>query len=132
MQGRVALVTGASRGGGRGGATALHDAGAVGYATRRAVPRGELPPGVILMACDHTNDADTAAAFAKLAGEQGARLDVLVNSAWGGYERMVDGGRFSWADPFHAQPAWRWDAMLGAGVRAAFVASAHAARLMLP
>src|SRR5262249_10015871 len=47
-------------------------------------------------------------------------------------EGRVVAGRFTWSDPFFAQPAWRWGAMLGAGVRAAFVASAHAARLMLP
>jgi dehydrogenase/reductase SDR family member 1 len=132
MQGRVAMVTGASRGVGRGIAAALHDAGATVYATGRSIHGADLPRGVIRIACDHTRDADTAAAFAKLAADQGGRLDVLVNNAWGGYERMVDGGRFSWGDPFFAQPVWRWDAMLGAGVRAAFVASAHAARLMVP
>jgi len=69
--------------------------------------------------------------FAKIAAEHG-RLDVLVNSAWGGYERMVEDGRFTWPAPFQEQPTWRWDAMFSAGVRAAFVASQHAARLMIP
>jgi NAD(P)-dependent dehydrogenase (short-subunit alcohol dehydrogenase family) len=54
-----------------------------------------------------------------------------VNSAWGGYERMVENGRFTWGVPFWEQPRWRWDAMLGAGVRAAFVASQLAARSMI-
>jgi len=131
MHGRVALVTGASRGVGRGIAAALHDAGARVWATGRTIHAAKLPDGVIRAACDHTNDDETAGVFAKLAAD-GGRLDVLVNCAWGGYERMVEAGRFTWADPFFAQPAWRWDSMLGAGVRAAFVASAHAARLMLP
>ena len=86
---------------------------------------------MIRLACDHTNDGEVAAAFAKLAAERG-RLDVLVNNAWGGYERMVENGAFTWGAPFWEQPLWRWDAMMGAGVRAAFVASAHAARLMVP
>ena len=131
MEGQVALVTGASRGVGRGVAAALHAAGATVVATGRSVVAADLPPGVTRVACDHTNDADTVAVFAKIAAEYG-RLDVLVNSAWGGYERMVEDGRFTWPAPFHEQPLWRWDAMMTAGVRAAFVASQHAARLMVP
>ncbi len=45
---------------------------------------------------------------------------------------MVEDGRFTWADPFWAQPDWRWEAMISAGVRAAYVASQHAARRMVP
>ncbi len=127
----MALVTGASRGVGRGVAAALHEASATVYATGRSILSAELPSGVVRLACDHTRDDEVAAVFAKLAAERG-RLDVLVNNAWGGYERMVEGGAFTWAAPFWEQPLWRWDAMLGAGVRAAFVASAHAARLMVP
>src|SRR5262249_56558609 len=59
-------------------------------------------------------------------------LDLLVNVAWGGYERMVEDGRFTYIAPFWEQPLCRWDAMVTAGVRAAFVASQHAARLMVP
>jgi NAD(P)-dependent dehydrogenase (short-subunit alcohol dehydrogenase family) len=59
-------------------------------------------------------------------------LDILVNVAWGGYERMVEDGRFTWSAPFWKQPMWRWEAMITAGVRAAFIASQHAARRMVP
>jgi NAD(P)-dependent dehydrogenase (short-subunit alcohol dehydrogenase family) len=59
------------------------------------------------------------------------RLDVLVNNVWGGYERMVDNGQFTWGLPFWEQPVWRWDAMFGAGVRAHYVASTFAARTMV-
>jgi NAD(P)-dependent dehydrogenase (short-subunit alcohol dehydrogenase family) len=45
---------------------------------------------------------------------------------------MVENGVFTWCAPFWEQPAHRWTSMFDAGVRAAFVASAHAARLMLP
>src|ERR1043165_1976460 len=44
---------------------------------------------------------------------------------------MVEQGKFTWPLPFGEQPLWRWDAMMGSGVRAAFVASRHAARLMV-
>jgi NAD(P)-dependent dehydrogenase (short-subunit alcohol dehydrogenase family) len=84
----------------------------------------------VAIPCDHTDDESVTLVFDRIAREHG-RIDVLVNNAWGGYERMVEYGRFTWADPFWNQPVWRWDAMITAGVRAAFVASQHAARLMV-
>jgi dehydrogenase/reductase SDR family protein 1 len=127
----TAMVTGASRGVGRGVATALADAGWRVFATGRSVAWANLPAAVVRIGCDHRDDAETAAAFAEVAAA-GAGLDVLVNGAWGGYERMVEDGAFTWPAPFWEQPPHRWEAMFDAGVRAAFVASAHAARLMLP
>ena len=59
-------------------------------------------------------------------------IDILVNSAWGGYERMVEDGQFTWPLPFWEQPGHRWISMLDAGVRAAFVASSLAAGRMVP
>src|SRR5262249_47463466 len=44
---------------------------------------------------------------------------------------MVEGGRFTFGAPFWEQPLWRWDAMITVGVRAAFIASQHAARMMI-
>src|SRR5580658_1976304 len=126
----VALVTGASRGVGRGVAIGLAEAGFRVYATGRSVHAADLPSGVVRIPCDHLLDSETAAAFALVAAEAGS-LDVLVNAAWGGYERMVEYGRFTWQLPFWEQPLHRWTGMLDAGLRAAFVASAHAARLMV-
>jgi NAD(P)-dependent dehydrogenase (short-subunit alcohol dehydrogenase family) len=130
LEGRVALVTGASRGVGRGIANELATLGASVYATGRTVASATLPPAVRRLPCDHTDDDAVERVFQQMLGESG-RLDVLVNSAWGGYERMVENGRFTWGVPFWEQPRWRWDAMLGAGVRAAFVASQLAARSMI-
>ena len=127
---RVAVVTGASRGVGRGVAAALDDAGMRVYATGRSVDRATLPDRVTRVTCDHTDDAAVQRLFAQVEHESGG-IDVLVNNAWGGYERMVEDGRFTWALPFWEQPQWRWDAMITAGVRAAFVASQLAARLMV-
>jgi len=44
---------------------------------------------------------------------------------------MLENGKFTWPLPFWEQPEHRWPSMLDAGVRAAFVASSHAARLMI-
>lgn len=126
----VALVTGASRGVGRGIAAALSDAGMRVYATGRTIGRAALPAEVVRVDCDHTDDEAVARLFARVEAECG-RVGVLVNSAWGGYERMVEDGRFTWAAPFWDQPRWRWDAMITTGVRSAFVASQLAARGMV-
>jgi len=131
LEGHVALVTGASRGVGRGIAAALAAAGARVYASGRSVQQADLPAAVERVTCDHTDDAAVERLFERVASEAG-RLDVLANNAWGGYERMVEDGRFTWPLPFWEQPRWRWDAMMTAGVRAAFVASQLAARLMVP
>jgi dehydrogenase/reductase SDR family member 1 len=75
-------------------------------------------------------DADTARVFQRIA-EVGEGLDVLVNSAWGGYERMVEDGQFTWGLPFWKQPPHRWSSMMDTGVRSAFFASARAAEMMV-
>ncbi len=128
---QTALVTGASRGVGRGIAISLADAGYRVFATGRTVATAELPDAVIRIPCDHLRDAETDAVFERIADEAGA-LDVLVNSAWGGYERMVENGAFTWARPFWEQPVHRWTGMIDAGVRAAFITASHAARMMVP
>jgi len=127
---RVALVAGASRGVGRGVAVSLKQAGYVVYATGRSILEADLPPETRRIACDHTDDGQVRALFETIDAEEG-RIDVLVNSVWGGYERMVEHGEFTWPAPFWEQPSWRWDAMMTAGVRAAFVTSQHAARMMI-
>src|SRR5215471_13159309 len=131
MQARVAVVTGASRGIGRGVAVALHDAGYHVFGTGRTIASTNLPAGIRSITCDHRCDAETGAAFAVVADEA-RRLDVLVNCAWGGYERMTEDGRFTWPAPFWEQPMHRWEGMIDCGLRAAFVSSACAARMMVP
>src|ERR1051326_2918748 len=127
----IAVVTGASRGVGRGVAVALAQAGYRVFATGRSIETAELPKAIVRIRCDHLRDEETAAAFGRIAAEEGPP-DLLVNSAWGGYERMVENGAFTWMLPFWEQPLHRWTSMIDAGLRAAFVASAHAARLMVP
>jgi len=131
LKGKVALVTGGSRGVGRGVAIGLAKAGANVYVTGRTVMDADLDDGCIPIRCDHINDEEVETVFERIAVESG-RIDILVNNVWGGYENMIENGEYTWALPFWKQPIWRWDAMFAAGVRASYVASCHAARIMAP
>ena len=131
LNGKVAMVTGASRGVGKGVAVELVAAGATVYITGRSVEDMQYLSGKgIAIECDHRNDERVQAAFRRIAEEQG-RLDILVNNVWGGYENMIENGEFTWVHPFWKQPIWRWDSMFSAGVRAAYVASRFAAGAMV-
>lgn len=149
LQDKVALVTGGSRGVGKGVALGLGEAGATVYVTGRSCGDGKADEGLsgtidrtaeevnelggkgIPVQCDHCNDSEVETVFDHILKEQG-KIDILVNNAWGGYEFIVEAnGEFTWLNPFWEQPRWRWDAMFSAGVRAAFVASALAARSMV-
>jgi dehydrogenase/reductase SDR family member 1 len=123
----IALVTGASRGVGRGIAIALADAGFEVHATGRNILRAELPPSIHRIVCDHSLDTQTRDVFDALPNG----VDLLVNCAWGGYEQMVEEGKFTWGLPFWEQPDHRWESMMTTGVRGAFSASVLAAKGMV-
>ncbi|WP_412027297.1 SDR family NAD(P)-dependent oxidoreductase [Deinococcus yunweiensis] len=151
LAGRVALVTGGSRGVGRGVALGLGEAGATVYVTGRTL-RGRNPEvpqvagsleetaaevtrlgGVgVPVVCDHRDDAQVRAVAAQIGQEHG-RLDVLVNNVWGGYEglhRWDERGQ-RWNESFWEQPLSLWDDMFAAGVRAHYVASAVCAPMLV-
>jgi len=71
-----------------------------------------------------------AHAFERIHSDRG-RTDFLINNVWGGYERMVEDGEFTWNRPFWQQSLFRWDSMFSAGVRAHFAASRLAAGRMV-
>jgi NAD(P)-dependent dehydrogenase (short-subunit alcohol dehydrogenase family) len=128
----VALVTGASRGLGRGIASALAEAGAKVFITGRSSIRetaawaGKYKGTVIALQCDHRDDDAVAAAFTRIGGEEG-RLDLLVNNATAVPDlRLLFGQRPFWK----LQPA-EWDDLFIVGLRSHFIASQHAARMMV-
>jgi NAD(P)-dependent dehydrogenase (short-subunit alcohol dehydrogenase family) len=131
LDGRIAIVTGATKGVGRGIGSELARNGARVFVTGRSVPdRERLDKQITHIRCDHELDIQVEAAFNLIVSEAKA-IDILVNNVWGGYERMVEEGVFTWSKPFWEQPLWRWDAMFRAGVRAHYQASQIAARAMI-
>ncbi len=140
LAGKVAVVTGASRGIGRGIALVLGEQGATVYVTARTVSPGggDLPGSLaetvaevqarggtaIPLALDLTSDAQIAALFAQVQREQG-RLDILVNNAMAIPVEMTERRGF-WEKPLS-----NWE-IFDTGVRAAYVAAWHAAKIMVP
>jgi NAD(P)-dependent dehydrogenase (short-subunit alcohol dehydrogenase family) len=140
LSGKVAVVTGASRGIGKGIALALAHEGATVYVTGRTVTTGSYPlPGTvgetaaevnsrggkgIAVKVDHAKDDDVAALFDQV-GQQQGRLDILVNNAFSLPEDLTE------PQPFWEKPLSNWE-MVDVGVRSNFVAAWHAAKLMVP
>ena len=148
LRGKVAIVTGASRGAGRGIALALGETGATVYVTGRTARGGPQPfdgaPGTIddtaeevtrrggvgiPVRCDHTVESEVEALFERVRREQG-RLDTLANAVWGGSEQYV---QKDWkSKPFWELESTGWKQTMTAGAYAFLLASIHAARLMAP
>ena len=140
LSGKVAVVTGASRGIGKGIAVALAEEGATVYVTGRTLTPGVSPlPGTVgetaaevdrrggkgvAVQVDHADDAQVAALFEQVAREQG-RLDLLVNNAIAIPPELTQPG------PFWEKPLSNWE-MFDIGARANFIAAWHAAKIMAP
>lgn len=144
LKGRVAIVTGASRGIGKGIALGLAQAGATVYVTGRTQNEAGTWPGTITatsqevtrlggrgvaVRCDHRNDTEVEAVFKQVREEQN-RLDILVNNATSFGETPTSHGYDPMDFPFWELPISQWDEMLDVGLRSYYVASVFAAQIM--
>ena len=135
----IAVVTGASRGAGRGIAIALGSHGCTVYVTGRSERTGDAPlPGTIhetaaavtaaggngiAVRVDHGNDSEVQALFARVQRERG-RLDILVNNACALHQDLTNPGHF-WEKPLGLVD------MLDVGLRSSYVASYYAAPILV-
>ncbi|OYD91177.1 short-chain dehydrogenase [Nostoc sp. 'Peltigera membranacea cyanobiont' 210A] len=142
LEGKVALVTGATRGIGRGIAIGLGEAGATVYITGRSLNSSsdgvsgslsetksaieEVGGVCIPVQVDHSNDEQVRLLFDRIQDEQNGQLDLLVNNVYSGVQALKDA---------HGQPFWDseptlWDASNNVGLRSHYIASVFAARMM--
>ncbi len=140
MANKVALVTGASRGIGKGIALELGAAGMTVYVTGRSTGEGGMLPGTvgetaaeidalggagIAVACDHHDDAQVEAVVARVLEEQG-HVDVLVNNVFSAPDLA------GWlGTPFWELPTQAWDQVIDIGTRSHYVAAALVAPSMV-
>ncbi len=146
LKGKVAIVTGGSRGVGKGIALGLAEYGATVYITGRTEVGSHLPEflrhtniyetakeastlgGIgIPGRCDHADDKETENLFKRVYEEQG-RLDILVNNAWGGSSHVMQPYYFN--TPFWEQPVSLWEDHYTVGLRSNYIASRLAAQMM--
>lgn len=135
LTGKIAVVTGASRGIGKGIALALGEQGCTVYVTGRSTGPGERTIDTTArevteaggegraIKCDHGVDADIEALFKQIASEVD-HIDLLVNNVY----KIPDPP--AWGGGFWDHPISIWDDQVGIGLRAHYVASWHAAPLI--
>ena len=145
---KVALVTGASRGVGKGIALSLAEAGMLVYITGRTINEGDSDSKLtgtiyqtqseiqgrggkcIALQCDHNDDYQVKTVFDRIHKEH-KQIDILVNNVWGGYEYFTNGTEFWNESGFWDAPVSRFDSMFNGGIRAHYYASCLAAPLMV-
>jgi len=141
LKGKVALVTGASRGIGKGIAIALGEAGALVYITGRSVNADDSINSIsgslletkaavekvggicIAVTVDHSDDRQIQSLFEQIGREQNGQLDLLVNNAYGGVRSLIDAK----GKPFWESDLSLWDACNQVGLRSHYVVSHFAA-----
>lgn len=142
LQGKIALVTGATRGIGKGIAIGLGESGATVYITGRTLePTNDSLGGslqetqtavieaggvCIPIQVNHSDDQQICRLFERIEREQNGQLDILVNNVYAGVQSIREAyGKTFW----ELEPSF-WDAANNVGLRGHYVASIYAARMM--
>ncbi|MHA2423846.1 MAG: SDR family oxidoreductase [Candidatus Thorarchaeota archaeon] len=152
LEGKIALVTGASRGAGRGIALELALLGCKVFITgrsRRGNSVTQYPDLTLddtkeiiekaggrceILECDHSEEDQIRSVFEIITQKEGT-LDILVNNVWAGYTNkdfQLDIETDNFTAKFWEQPLYRWDHMFQISLRSHFICSQEAAQLMIP
>ena len=144
LNGKVALVTGASRGVGKGIAIALGEVGALVYITGSSVNTDDSTDSIlgslldtksavekadgicIAVPVDHGDDQQIKSLIEQIDREQNGQLDLLMNNAYGGVRSLIDAK----GKPFWESDLSLWDACNQVGLRSHYVASHYGAKMM--
>ena len=144
LKGKVALVTGATRGLGKGIAIGLGEAGATVYITGRSLDKPNPTEGVsgslketqlaveeaggicIPIQVDHSDDEQIQMLFHRIKNEQEGQLDLLVNNVFAGVKALGE----TYGQPFWKSEFSLWDAVNHVGLRSHYITSVYAARMM--
>lgn len=144
LEGKIALVTGATRGIGKGIAISLGEAGAIVYITGRSLDKSLADDGIsgsladtcaaveevggvcIPVQVDHSNDEQVRSLFDRIQDEQHGQLDLLVNNVFSGVQALSD----AQGKPFWDFEPSLWDSCNNVGLRSHYVSSVFAARMM--
>ncbi|MFH7028543.1 MAG: SDR family NAD(P)-dependent oxidoreductase [Heteroscytonema crispum UTEX LB 1556] len=144
LEGKVTLVTGATRGIGKGIAIALGEAGAIVYITGRSLNNSDSSDDIsgslaetqsavekaggvcIPVQVDHSDDEQVRSLFGRIDSEQDGQLDLLVNNVYSGVRALRDNN----GKPFWDCEPSLWDACNNVGLRSHYVASIFAAQMM--
>ena len=144
LKGKVALVTGATRGVGKGIAIALGEAGATVYITGRSLNPTQVSTPVagslqetqlavekaggkcIPVQVDHSDDEQLRLLFQQIEAEQQGQLDLLVNNVFSGVQAIAD----AYGKPFWQSEPSLWDAVNNVGLRSHYLSSVYGARMM--
>lgn len=143
---KVALVTGATRGIGKGIAIALGEASATVYITGRSLKKPYINDSIsgtleetqvavekaggkcIAIQVDHTDDEQVRLLFERIKNEQQGQLDILINNAFSGAGALKD----AYSQPFWKSEPNLWDDVNNVGLRSHYISSVFAARMMAP
>jgi NAD(P)-dependent dehydrogenase (short-subunit alcohol dehydrogenase family) len=145
LRGRVALITGASRGLGKGYALGFAEKGATLYLTATTIANAEKTcvearelgaEYCMAIACNNENDDEIAELYRIIEEDQakkspnGGRLDIVVNNAFNTGETHKYAGRKFWAEDKGDYPGHVYDIFTKVGLRSHYVSTVHAMRLM--
>ena len=145
LAGKVCIVTGATRGIGKGIALQLGENGAKVYITGRTLdpPKGSVVGGslkdtaaeiearggkCIPVACDHAKDDDVERLFEQVKRENDGQLDILVNNAYSAVNAIFS----NMGVKFWETPVSMWDTVNSVGLRNHYICSVYACRMMVP